>query len=201
VNGMFYSGNHWSEPFSGRKDSTAMLRNPYSLTYTTSKDSPIAFNAVDATGEIQTFGSNQFKDHVTIVQIFGTWCPNCLDESRFYKELFTLYADRGLRIIPVAFERGQTFEANVQHINEYKQDLGLPYDSYIGGTASKDEAGKLFPMLNEISSFPTSLFIDQNGVVRKIHTGFYGPGTGKHYERYVNETKALLEQMLYELTL
>ncbi|MEM7513538.1 MAG: TlpA family protein disulfide reductase, partial [Bacteroidota bacterium] len=68
----------------------------------------------------------------------------------------------------------------------------------IAGTSNKTEAAETLPMLNHIMSFPTSIFIDRKGRVRKIHTGFYGPGTGKYYDQFVEETDAFLTKLLAE---
>jgi len=53
-------------------------------------------------------------------------------------------------------------------------------------------------MLLKIRLFPNNIFIDKKGMVRKIHTGFYGPGTGMYYTNYVRETEALLDGLLNE---
>jgi hypothetical protein len=61
----------------------------------------------------------------------------------------------------------------------------------IAGNKNKVEAAKTLPMLNHILSFPTTIFIGKDGMVKNIYTGFSGPGTGIHYERFIqrfNET-------------
>lgn len=200
LNGTFYSGNHWSEPWVGVLNDDATLRSPYALTYLID-ESDFTFNAMNLDGEITAFNPSTNKGKVTIVQIFGSWCPNCLDESLFYKQLYSTYHERGLEIIPVAFEKGDDFNSNVNRLKKYASDLNLPFTSYLGGTASKMEASKIFPMLNTISSFPTTVFLDRNGEVRRIHTGFYGPGTGTHYERFISDTRNFIEDLLNEETL
>ena len=199
-NGTFYSGNHWSEPWKGNIDTAATLRNPYSLTYLVD-ESDFEFTAMNLEGEITEFNPSTNKGKVTIVQIFGSWCPNCLDESLFYKQLYSSYHDQGLEIVPVAFEKGDDFSSNVNRLRKYASDLNLPFMSYLGGKASKAEASKIFPMLNAISSFPTTIFLDRSGTVRRIHTGFYGPGTGTHYERFISDTRNFIEDLLNEETL
>ena len=68
---------------------------------------------------------------------------------------------------------------------------------YLGGTASKKEASKKFSMLNEISSFPTTLFVNSKGEIIHIHTGFYGPGTGDYYDQYKKRNEGLIESILH----
>ena len=53
-------------------------------------------------------------------------------------------------------------------------------------------------MLNRVYGFPTTIFIDRRGAVRKIHTGFSGPATGDHYSELVHEIKANLDKLIAE---
>ncbi|HSZ33566.1 MAG TPA: hypothetical protein VK772_09645, partial [Puia sp.] len=57
---------------------------------------------------------------------------------------------------------------------------------------------KTLPELQEIVGFPTTIFIDKKGMVRKIHTGFNGPGTGDHYEIFQKEFDDLITSLLKE---
>lgn len=198
VNGVFLSGKHWSEPWIGVKNDTFELADPDSLTYLLPGYSTITTELVDFNGEISTLDAEQLEDQVTIIQIFGSWCPNCYDEHLFYKELYADYHDRGLNIIPIAFERTNDFAKNVAAVQNQFEEIGIQYPAYIGGKANKTVASEKFPMLNKIISFPTSIYLDKKGKVRKIHTGFYGPGTGVYYESYTRETRIFLEQLLDE---
>ena len=53
-------------------------------------------------------------------------------------------------------------------------------------------------MLNKIISYPTTIFIDKKGNVRKIYTGFSGPATGEAYTDFVKETTEFVEMLLRE---
>ena len=68
----------------------------------------------------------------------------------------------------------------------------------IAGISDKDDAAKKLPMLERVYAFPTTIFLDRRGNVRKIHTGFSGPATGIHYEQFAAEVKATLDQLLAE---
>ncbi|PKP41219.1 MAG: TlpA family protein disulfide reductase, partial [Bacteroidetes bacterium HGW-Bacteroidetes-10] len=46
--------------------------------------------------------------------------------------------------------------------------------------------------------FPTTIFIDKKGVVRRIHSGFSGPGTGIHYQNFVKEFTTFVEGLIAE---
>lgn len=195
LEGVFRSGIHWQEPFAGTLDSTAQLRNPFEI-ITLSKDTLFEFHALKLDGEMTTFTTKNFLDKVTIVEIFGSWCPNCLDQARYLKSLEARYSSDQLQLIGVAFERSADFETTVSRLQRYQSEIGLNFPLYIGGNASKSEAAKVFHMLSCICSFPTTLVIDQTGSVSLIHTGFNGPSTGRPYEYFKTTFEAHLDSLL-----
>lgn len=197
-NGKFYSGNHYHEQWSAIKKEDAKLSHPDSLTYLIEQDQPVQFGVLNLDGDSIFFDQKAYLNKVTLVQIFGSWCPNCYDENIFYKELYSEFSEIGLQIIPVAFEEGDDFHKQVSAVTGQFDRLQMPYEPYIGGERTKENASKKFNMLNKIISYPTTIFIDKQGVVRKIHTGFYGPGTGQYYTDYVKETRALISTLLME---
>jgi hypothetical protein len=69
-------------------------------------------------------------------------------------------------------------------------------DFIFAGRASKDNTAKLFPMLSDIISYPTLIFIDKSQNIQQIYTGFYGPGTGEYYDDFMNDTRQLLADMI-----
>lgn len=198
VGGQFYSGKHWQEPWYGIRNPNAELTHPDSLTFMVDGHTTLNFTAKDARGHDNEINQGFLSGYVTIVQIFGTWCPNCYDENVFYKELYQEYHDDGLRIIPVAFEKGDTYEEHREAVVSQFQELAMPYPVLIAGKSSKKLASEMFPQVNEIISFPTSFFLDRSGTVRKIHTGFYGPGTGRYYKEYTANTHEFIQELLSE---
>ena len=199
TDGKFYSGNHWSEEWKGTMNESASLRNPDSLTFVQDKKSSFDFTVRNFDGNSVTFDSSHFKGHVTIVQIFGSWCPNCTDESIFVKSLYQKYHSRGLEVIPVAFERTADVSLAKQAVFSQFEELDLQYTPYFGGISNNGQSTKTFHKLSRISSYPTMVIIDKLGVVRKIHTGFYGPGTVEHFERHCTELTQFIEKLLAEV--
>ena len=197
IDGVFLSGKHWKEDWAAVKSTSNTLRDPFSIT-SIRANTPVRFEVLNATGDSMLFDSSTWKNHVSIIQIMGSWCPNCTDESRFLKTLFEQHASKGLQIIPVAFERGEDITTSCTRVDEQFQQLGLRYPFYYGGKAGKDIALETFPFLTGVHSFPTSIFIDRRGIVRKVYTGFYGPGTGAEYERHTKTIEALVDSLLSE---
>lgn len=194
-NGVFKSGNHYSDIWNGVFNESFELKDPNVITTLKSDKSWATVQLKNVSGRDLTLGEIKDSNKVAIVQIMGSWCPNCVDETKYYRDLIKKREFKDVQIIPVAFE-AEGLEA--ESVIKMKYRLSVPYDIYIGGVRSKKVASKVFPMLTDILSFPTSIFIDKNGEVQRIHTGFYGPGTGKYYEDYKIEVEAFLKELLEE---
>lgn len=196
--GKFWSGTHWEEPWVGKLNSEISLRNPDSLTFIKKGFSRIEFSFPNVEKKMVSLTDSKYENKVVIVQIMGSWCPNCLDETNYFTELYKKYNQSGLEIIALAFERTRAEGNAFKNIERLKQRTGAPYEILLGGSTQEDKAAKALPMLNHIMSYPTALFIDKEGEIRKIHTGFYGPGTGQYFVDYSKKTEAFIEALLNE---
>jgi len=194
--GEFYSGNHYKTDWFAVKNEAFELTNPDSLTFVVN-EKPISFELMKLDKTMYSYPNELVKNKVVLIQIMGTWCPNCLDESNYLKGISERYKDK-VEILAVTFETQKTVDEKIEKVKKYKESLNLNYTFLIGGDACKSCAAKLFPQLNDIISFPTLIFIDKTGAIRKIHTGFSGPGTGEYYSDFVNETNAFLESLVSE---
>ena len=193
--GKFFSGSHWQSEWNAKRNENFKLKSPEELTYL-KEDQSVKFDLPTLSGDTLSFPNSDYKDKVVIIQIMGTWCPNCLDESIYYKELHDRYHSRGLEIISVCYEAGKSFDEYVTNVTRLKNKLDLDFTFLIGGNASKGLAAIHFNMLNDILSFPTSIYIGRDGEVKRVHTGFNGPGTGEYYLDYKQNTNALIESLL-----
>lgn len=196
INGKFYSGNHYNDNWYAIANDSFELESPYQLTYLTDTINPFNFTFKNLAGKPVSLSDKQFENKVKIVQIMGTWCPNCMDETNYYTTLYNKYQSKGLEIIALAYEIDTIFENNAKRITKYKEETGANYTFLLAGKANKKLTSESLPQLNKIISYPTSLFIDKNGKVIKIHTGFYGPSTGNAYETFKQETEELLTSLL-----
>jgi len=197
IHGVFYSGLQWSEPWVSFKNDSFALTDPYLLTQQEPRKK-LEFTFPNIKGGSLSYPNKRFNNKVVIIQIFGSWCPNCVDETMFFAALYEQYQHKGLEIIGLAFESPKKLSDKIGRVKDLKSHTGSRYEFLIAGNASKKEAQKVLPFLNRVSSFPTTIFIDKSGVVRKIHTGFYGPGTGGHYAKYTAEVDALVKSLLNE---
>ncbi len=198
--GEFYSGNHWKEPFSATLNNNYELPSAENLTFLKEGFEKLAFSFPDKKGKIISLSDYQFKNNVTIVQIMGTWCPNCLDESKFLSKYYRQHKNKGVEVVGLAFEAANTKEKAFKGIARLQKRIGIEYPILLAQIGSEDKklAHQKLPMLNHIISFPTTLFIDKKGRVRKIHTGFNGPATGQKYIDFKNEFDTFVTQLLQE---
>jgi len=139
-----------------------------------------------------------YRGKVMIVALAGSWCPNCHDEAAFLEPLYRQYRAKGVEIVSLMFEHFGDFPRAADATLRFRKHYGIEYATLIAGISDKDDAGKKLPMLDHVYAFPTTIFLDRKGVVRKIHTGFSGPATGEHYTQFVAEVKATLDQLLSE---
>ena len=131
----------------------------------------------------------------------GTWCPNCLDESKFLVNYLQENPNTNIEVIALAFEVAKTREIAFKRIKRLKERIGIEYPVLLaqyGNSADKKIAEKTLPMLNHLISYPTTIFIDKNGKVRKIHTGFNGPATGKKFNEFKNEFENFMDALVLE---
>ncbi len=198
IEGVFMSGKHYLAKFKGETDANFELRKADELTWMKNSKETLSLKLnVNAKTE-RSFGEKDWKGKVTLVQIMGTWCPNCTDESRFVKSMYEKYAAQGLQVVPVSFERGTDKQVSFTRINSQAKQMALPYPVYLGSGAESPQkaAAIVFAQLNHVMSFPTLILIGKDGKVKKVWTGFYGPGTGVHYTEHTAEIEDAVLRLL-----
>ncbi len=200
MEGTFYSGNHWKEPFVAKRNATYELPSANELTFLKEGYDTIDFTFPNTANEPISLKDERFKDKVVIVQIMGTWCPNCLDESKYYADFYKKNKDKDLEFIALAFEYAKDQTTAFSRIERLQSKVGIEYPILLAqyGTSSKTKAQEKLPMLNHVLSYPTSIFIDKQGKVRKIHTGFNGPATGEKYTAFKTEFENFVAELLNE---
>jgi len=196
--GRFYSGYAGYARWWARKDSTAHLPNALSLTTVIPGKELLDFRFPDLNGD--TVALHDFRGKVVLVEIMGSWCPNCMDETAFLSQLYDRYHDRGLQILALAYERSADIPASRQAVMSFQRRFHVAYPMLLTGVAYNDPRmiEKTLPNIQHFQAFPTTLFIDKSGRIRYIHTGFAGPGTGTYYTQTIHEFQSLIDTLLHE---
>ena len=198
--GTFYSGAKYQAPFEAKRDSTIKLRDESSLTYLIKRDEPVYLNELIKLNGRKTSFNPVASGKISLIQIMGTWCPNCLDETQMLIELQNQYGKDALNVMALAYEVGSDTKEQRKRLKNWVKSMNVNYTVYLAGSASKEAASSHFPMLNGIMSFPTTLLIDQQGKIIAIHTGFSGPATGSSFTELVDKYKEEIEGALEQNT-
>lgn len=157
----------------------------------------VQFSYPDVFGKQVSLSDPEFKDKVVVIQLMGSWCPNCFDEMGFVLENYNRYHAMGVAFVAIAYERTEDFAASVKALEPFLKKFHPPYHVLIPPVSVADEqkAEKTFPQINGIFAFPTTIFLDKNGNIAKIHTGFDGPATGIHFEKFKKDFEQTLKYL------
>lgn len=182
----------------GKRNAEAALADPYSLAYMKKGFERLDFTFPDIEGKKVSLSDPKFKDKVVIVSILGSWCPNCLDEMEYLSPWYKENKDRGVEIIGLAFERKDDPEYVKTVLSRLVKRYDTTYDILFAGKLGDDATAKALPQVSKIMGYPTTIFIDKKGKVRKIHTGFNGPATGLFYEEFKQDFNKVVDDLLAE---
>jgi thiol-disulfide isomerase/thioredoxin len=196
LKGGYYAGKLSHESFKGIKNKNAKMPDAESLTYLKEGYDKIDFKFPDLNHNLVSPSDEKFKGKVLILQIFGTWCPNCLDETNFFVPWYNENHERGVEILGLAYERKDDFAYASERVKKTIHKMKIPYEFVIAGVNDTEKASKTLPMLNKVIGFPTTIIIGKDGKVKYIHTGFEGPGTGIYYEQFKERFNQIVNELL-----
>ncbi|WP_317899052.1 TlpA disulfide reductase family protein [Aurantibacillus circumpalustris] len=196
LSGTFYSGSSWQESWIGKRNPTFKLRDAEEISFAKNKDEKLNFSFPNLEGKQISLSDKRYENKPVVVQIMGSWCPNCMDESAYFSTIYKLYKDQGLEIIALAFEKTTDFEKAKKQVARLKTRLNIDYEILITQQTGKDKASETLTALNKITAFPTTLFLNKEHKVVKVHTGFNGPATGNEYVIFKQRTENLIKNLL-----
>jgi len=198
LKGGLWSGIKAYKTWTAKFDPDAKLPDATKLTFLKPGYDEVNFSFPDAYGKTVSLKDPQFKNKVVILQIMGSWCPNCMDETNFLAPWYKNNKERGVEIVGLSFEHSDKPEVSFPKIKKMINRFNMDYPVLLAGTNTDEATAKALPMLNKVMSYPTTIFIDKKGKVREIHTGFSGPGTGQFYEEYALEFNGLISKLVDE---
>jgi thiol-disulfide isomerase/thioredoxin len=198
MTGLFWSGVNQPKTWIATRNDQASLPDLTKLTYLKQGYDRVDFRFPNLEGKQVSLQDERYKGKVVVVQIMGSWCPNCMDESNFAAPWYKKNHKRGVEIIGLAFEKSTDLAVSAPRLQRLKQRFGIDYEILLAGTNNSSAASEALPMLNKVLGFPTTIFIDKKGKVREIHTGFTGPGTGAYYDEFVHHFNQLIDKLVVE---
>lgn len=198
LTGRFWSGLASEESFTAVRDDNASLAGAAEATQLVKGATRLDFRFQDLAGHSISITDPFFRGKVVIVVLAGSWCPNCHDEAAFLAELHRERRAEGLEVISLMFEQLEDPVAAAEAVYRFRDRHQIQYTTLLAGNSDKDDAASKLPQLNAVLAFPTTIFVDRNGDVRSIHTGFSGPATGRHYDELVRDFRARVDALIKE---
>ena len=198
VNGIFASGPTYLERWEAVKDLNVELDGSEAVMKVRDPNAKLNFRFLDLDSNWVSINDQRFQNKVVIIQIMGSWCPNCMDETAFLSDYYRKNKDRGLEIIGLAYEYSLEFAKARKSLSRFRDKFNVDYPMLITGVTSSDErrTEKTLPQMTPIKAFPSMIILGKDGKVQQTHAGYEGPATGIHHEKFKKEFSATIDQLL-----
>jgi thiol-disulfide isomerase/thioredoxin len=196
--GDFWSDRGGRQRFVARRNPDAALDASAVATRLHDPTAVFEFSFRDPEGKTVSSRDPRFVGKVMLLTLTGSWCPNSHDEAALLTALSRKYRSRGLEVVALMFEQHGDFTRAAAAVRRFRTRHGIEYPTAIAGRMDQRNASLAVPQLDGVRAYPTLLFIDRTGHVRKIHAGFTGPAAGMAHELLVQEFERTIGQLLDE---
>jgi peroxiredoxin len=113
------------------------------------------FTLKDTNGTAITLSDH--RGQVVLINFWATWCPPCRQEMPGIQQKFEEHQGD---LIVLAIDNDEP----AQLVSDFKDDLGLTFNILLDPSARVQ-------IQYQIRSYPTSLFVDPNGMIKFVHIG------------------------------
>jgi thiol-disulfide isomerase/thioredoxin len=198
VGGSYIAGPVFHEKWKAIRNENARLADSLSAVQLKPGEERLDFRFPDLDSNLVSTSDDRFKNKVVVIQLMGSWCANCMDETAFLSEYYNKNRQRGIEVIALAYEYSENFQRSKNSLGKFQQRFSVKYPMLITGVRAGDSlrTEKTLPQISTIRMLPTTIFIGKDGKVKKIHAGFNGPGTGEHYDRFKKEFNDVIDELL-----
>ncbi|MBA4028235.1 MAG: hypothetical protein C0475_03715 [Planctomyces sp.] len=196
--GDFWSGTWHHEAWTARRDETATLADGFAHTKVIGTVADLdALKLVSPGGHPAVASEDAPPGTPRIIELFGSWCPNCHDAAVVLNEIDRDFRPRGLRVLGLALEHHTDPKAAQKSVRGFIARRGLNYPVLIAaGLSDKAKATAALGFLEQFKAFPTTIFIRRDGSVLAVHSGFSGPATGQEYTKLRARFFELAEELV-----
>ena len=148
-------------------------KNPDSPSHTNTGDNPNSETAPEENAfapdfklfnlEGEEVQLNDFKGQPVLINFWATWCAPCRLEMPAMQNRFDKFADDGLQILAI------NFDEPLADVQAFADDLNLSFNILL-------DPGGVIQRAYRIRGYPTSFFLDANGVIKVVHIGVMTEG-------------------------
>ena len=140
------------------------------------KGQKLSFTTTDLDGNTVTSEELFSQNKITMVNCWGVWCPNCVDEMEELADMHTRLQEKGCGIVGLEWEREPT-EETYQLARDSMEEWGTNYLNALMPEEVNDH----------LEAFPTTFFVDRTGTVLEM------PIVGAAVDQYESTLESLLE--------
>jgi peroxiredoxin len=106
----------------------------------------------------QSIRLSELRGRAVILNFWATWCAPCRAEMPLLDDRSRALAERGLTIL------GANFDEPEEAVRAFRDELGLSFPLLL------DPGGEI-QSLYRVIGYPTTYFIDADGVIQAVHLG------------------------------
>ena len=163
--------------------------------HTSMKDphQPFQFRFPDLNGKAVSNTDAQFNGKVVLVNITGSWCPNCHDEAPYLEELYRKYHPEGFEIVALDFEEPDQ-KQTLTRLHAFLKKYGITYTYLLAGEPA--QLSEKLPQAVNLNAWPTSFLVGRDGRVHFVETGFPSTGSAEFYSEARRRYAANVETLL-----
>lgn len=111
---------------------------------------------------------SDLRGKVVLLNFWATWCGPCRVEMPTLQDKYERWREAGFTIL------GVNFDESPEAVLEFKQELGLSFPLLL------DPGGRVQRLYN-IRGYPSTVIVDEQGVIRIIHIGILTEGQLQDY--------------------
>ena len=187
-----YSGNSYKADITGIKDDKFQLKDPNSITEIKG-DRKVSLDLNDIFGNKISLNNNNIK----VIQLFGSWCPNCIDETHFILDWKKNRPEKASQVdfIALAFERTTSKKEAMINLKKVSKKLKMNYPIALIDFDKSVSVNTVLP-IEKINAFPTTIFLNRKNEIVKIHTGFSGQATQDVFEDFQRDFNLMIDSLI-----
>jgi hypothetical protein len=97
--------------------------------------------------------------------------------------------------LALSFENAKSREEAIKNLRKLKVKLNIDYDISLADF-DKSKSIKDFLPIEKVNAFPTTIFLNKENQIIKVHTGFSGQATGFVFENFKLDFHKTVEDLI-----
>ena len=126
----------------------------------------LAFTLPDLQGKAVSL--DDFRGKIVLLNFWATWCGPCRIEIPLMISAYEEYRDQGLEIVAV------NMREHPDRVTRFVSDFEMPFPVLL------DQSGQIAQSYF-VRGIPTSVFLDEEGIIRAVHIGFLTESALRNY--------------------